>query len=57
MNPIIPMWSLTGHPTTEQLHRNMDQFFASGVEQLMLYARCGFEYEYMGEEWHRICRD
>ena len=57
MNPIIPMWSLTGHPTTEQLRREMDGFLAGGVEQLMLYARCGFEYEYMGEEWRRICHD
>lgn len=57
MNPIIPMWALTGHPTTEQLHRELKKFRAGGVEQVMLYPRSGCEYEYMSEEWFRICGD
>lgn len=57
MNPLIPMWALTGHPTTEQLHREMQRFYDGGIEQLMLYPRSGCEYKYMGEEWLRICED
>ena len=57
MNPIIPMWALTGHPTTERLVSELEKYKKSGIDQILLYPRYGYEYEYMGEEWRRICFD
>lgn len=57
MNPVIPMWALTGHPTKEHLEKQLESFNGIGIERIMLYPRYGYEYEYMGEEWHRICGD
>ena len=57
MNPIIPMWALTGHPTTERLVSELEKYKKCGVDQILLYPRYGYQYEYMGEEWRRICHD
>ena len=57
MNPIIPMWALTGHPTAERLISELENYKKCGIDQIMLYPRYGYEYEYMGEEWRRICHD
>ena len=57
MNPIIPMWALTGHPTTERLVSELEKYKKCGIDQILLYPRYGYQYEYMGEEWRRICFD
>ena len=57
MNPIIPMWALTGHPTTERLVSELEKYKKCGIDQILLYPRYGYQYEYMGEEWRRICYD
>ena len=53
MNPIIPMWALTGHPTTERLVSELEKYKSCGIDRILLYPRYGYEYEYMGEESSR----
>ncbi|MFA7184550.1 MAG: hypothetical protein WC082_06650 [Victivallales bacterium] len=54
--PLIPMGAITGAPTKEDLHRNLEQYLNAGINQFMIYARSGLEVEYMGPEWLEICR-
>ena len=44
------MWALTGHPTTERLVSELEKYKKCGVDQILLYPRYGYQYEYMGEE-------
>ena len=39
MNPVIPMWALTGHPTKEHLEKQLESFNGIGIERIMLYPR------------------
>ena len=51
------MWALTGHPSTERLVSELEKYKSCGIDRILLYPRYGYEYEYMGEEWRRICYD
>lgn len=55
MNPLIPMFSLTGKPTKKQIEHELQSFKRADIDQVMIYARSGMETEYMSEDWLTLC--
>ncbi|MBQ6106582.1 MAG: hypothetical protein IJK97_00100, partial [Thermoguttaceae bacterium] len=59
-SPLIPMGAITGRPTEADVVRTLEAYKAVGIDQFLIYARSGLEYEYMGEEWlqmtEQFCR-
>ena len=55
MNPLIPMFAITGRPTGDQLRARLQRFYEGGVRQIMLYPRAGCDVPYMSEEWRGLC--
>ena len=55
-NPLIPMGSITGNPSKEQLYAELETYHSVGIDQFLIYPRSGLEVEYMGAEWMEICR-
>lgn len=53
--PLIPMGAITGKPDEAKIRQTLEAFRAVGIDQYLIYARSGLEYEYMGEEWLRMC--
>jgi len=53
--PLIPMGAITGTPDEQTLKETLEEYKAVGVDQYLIYARSGLEYEYMGEEWLETC--
>ncbi len=56
MSPFVPMLSITGNPTKEELENHLGNFLKNGIDQFMIYARTGLGVEYMSEDWYKICR-
>jgi len=54
--PLIPMGAITGKPDEQTVRETLEAYKAVGVDQYLIYARSGLEYEYMGEEWLRMCQ-
>lgn len=53
--PLIPMGAITGRPDEKQVRETLEAYKAVGIDQYLVYARSGLEYEYMGEEWLQMC--
>jgi len=53
--PLIPMGAITGKPDERTVRETLEAFKSVGIDQYLIYARSGLEYEYMGEEWLRMC--
>ena len=60
-NPFIPMGSLTGRPTRQQIQRVLSEYADAGITQYLVYPRSGCEMEYLSEEYmtcmENICRE
>jgi hypothetical protein len=44
-----------GQTDEQTVKETLEAFKAVGVDQYLIYARSGLEYEYMGEEWMQMC--
>lgn len=55
MNPLIPMFAITGCPAPSDISEKMARFYRAGIRQVMLYPRSGCEIPYMSEQWRAIC--
>lgn len=53
--PLIPMGAITGKPDEQTVRETLEAYKAVGIDQYLIYARSGLEYEYMGEEWLQMC--
>ena len=53
--PLIPMGAITGKPDEATVKRTLEAYKSVGIDQFLIYARSGLEYEYMGEEWLQMC--
>ncbi len=53
--PLIPMGAITGKPDEQAVKETLEAYKAVGVDQFLIYARSGLEYEYMGDEWLQTC--
>jgi hypothetical protein len=53
--PLIPMGAITGKPDEQTVKETLQAYKAVGIDQYLIYARSGLEYEYLGEEWLRMC--
>ena len=53
--PLIPFGAITGKPTEQTVKETLEAYKAVGIDQYLIYARSGLEYEYMGEDWLRMC--
>ena len=53
--PLIPFGAITGKPSEQTVKETLEAYRSVGVDQYMIYARSGLEFEYMGEEWLRMC--
>ena len=53
--PLIPMGAITGRPDEQTVKETLEAYKAVGVDQYLIYPRSGLEYQYMGEEWLRMC--
>ncbi len=53
--PLIPMGAITGKPDEQTVKETLEAYKAVGVDQYLIYARSGLEYDYMGEEWLQMC--
>lgn len=51
INPVIPFFAITGRPTEADVVKKIASLNDAGYEQLLIYARSGLQYKYMGEEW------
>ncbi|MGN0832697.1 MAG: hypothetical protein ACI4RD_03485 [Kiritimatiellia bacterium] len=47
--------AVTGRPTDAELSARVALLAQGGVDGLVIYARDGLEYEYLGEEWLHAC--
>ncbi len=54
--PLIPMGAITGKPDEQTVKETLEAYKAVGIDQYLIYARSGLEYEYMGEEWLQMCQ-
>jgi len=54
--PLIPMGAITGKPDEQTVKETLEAYKAVGVDQYLIYARSGLEYEYLGEEWLQMCQ-
>ena len=61
LNPVIPFVAVTGRPTEADIARKVETLKCDGYDQLLVYARSGLQYRYLGEEWLRsvetFCRE
>lgn len=53
---LIPMFSMSGKPTEEELDRLFSDYESVGIDTLLLYPRTGLEYPYLSEEYFRMLR-
>ncbi len=53
--PLIPMGAITGKPDEQTVRETLEAYKSVGIDQYLIYPRSGLEYEYMGEEWLRMC--
>lgn len=53
--PLIPMGAITGKPDEQTVKETLEAYKSVGVEQYLIYPRSGLEYEYLGDEWLRMC--
>ena len=53
--PLIPMGAITGKPDEQTVRKTLEAYKAVGVDQYLIYARSGLEYEYLGDEWLQMC--
>lgn len=53
--PLIPMGAITGRPDGQTVKETLEAYKAVGIDQYLIYARSGLEYEYMGRDWLRMC--
>ena len=53
--PLIPMGAITGKPDEQTVKETLEAFKSVGIDQYLIYARSGLEYDYMGEDWLRMC--
>ena len=56
-SPLIPMGAMTGRPDAKRMREVLESYHSVGIDQFMIYPRSGMEYEYMSEEWLRICEE
>ena len=54
--PLIPMGAITGRPDEQTVKETLEAYKAVGIDQYLIYARSGLEYEYLGEDWLRMCQ-
>ncbi len=54
--PLIPMGAITGTPDEQTVRETLETYRAVGIDQYLIYPRSGLEYEYMGEEWLKMCQ-
>lgn len=54
-NPLIPMGAITGKPDERIVRETLEAYRAVGIDQYLIYARSGLEWEYMGEDWLKMC--
>jgi len=54
--PLIPMGAITGKPDEQTVKETLEAYKSVGVDQYLIYARSGLEYEYMGDEWLQMCQ-
>ncbi|MCL4203212.1 MAG: hypothetical protein KJ000_11980 [Pirellulaceae bacterium] len=54
--PLIPMGAITGKPDEQTVRETLEAYKAVGVDQYLIYARSGLEYDYMGDEWLQMCQ-
>lgn len=52
---LIPMYSLCGLPTKEEILKEMEYFRDEGIKTVIIYPRSGCEIEYMSEQWLDVC--
>jgi hypothetical protein len=50
------MGAITGKPDEPTVRDTLEAYKAVGVDQYLIYARSGLEYEYLGEEWLQMCQ-
>ena len=55
MNPLIPMFAITGRPAPSDICAKLNRFYQSGIRQVMLYPRSGCGIPYMSDEWRAVC--
>ncbi len=53
---LIPMFSMTGKPTGEEIDRLFSEYESVGIDTLLLYPRTGLEYPYLSDEYFRMLR-
>jgi len=53
--PLIPMGAITGKPDEQTVRETLEAYKAVGVDQYLIYPRSGLEYDYLGEDWLRMC--
>ena len=53
---LIPMFSMSGKPTEEELDRLFSEYRSVGIDTLLLYPRTGLEYPYLSAEYFRMLR-
>ena len=56
MNPLIPMFAITGKPTKTQIVAELENLKAANINGVMIYARSGIGTEYMAEDWLKCCK-
>ena len=56
-SPLIPMGAMTGRPDAKRMREVLESYRSVGIDQFMIYPRSGMEYEYMSEEWLRVCEE
>lgn len=54
--PLIPMGAITGRPDEQTVKQTLEAYKAVGIDQYLIYARSGLEYEYMGDDWLQMCQ-
>ena len=54
--PLIPMGAITGRPDEQTVKETLEAYKAVGIDQYLIYARSGLEYEYLGEDWLQMCQ-
>jgi len=56
-NPLIPMGSITGNLTREEVRVMLRRYADKGITQFLMYPRDGCDVPYMSERWFEICGD
>lgn len=53
--PLIPMMAITGKPSPEFITETLENWYAVGVTQFLIYPRSGCEVQYLSDEWFALC--